>query len=59
MGSIIGHRIDCNGGMGSERPAAHAPGGGGGTEITVTCCLSSAFFQFKVNKTKILGDNFS
>ena len=29
MGSIIGHRIDCNGGMGSERPAAHAPGGGG------------------------------
>ena len=36
MGSIIGHRIDCNGGMGSERPAAHAPpGGGGGTKI---CC---------------------
>ena len=30
MGSIIGHRIDCNGGMGSERPAAHAPPGGGG-----------------------------
>ena len=56
MGSIIGHRIDCNGGMGSERPAAHAPGGGGGR--TVTCCLSSAFFQFKVNKKKILGDNF-
>ena len=34
MGSIIGHRIDCNGGMGSERPAAHAPPGGGwGTKI--------------------------
>ena len=34
------------------------PPGGGETETTVTCCLSSAFFQFKVNKTKILGDNF-
>ena len=57
IGSIIGHRIDCNG-VWALRGQQHMPPGGGGTERTVTCCLSSAFFQFKVNKKKILGNNF-
>ena len=42
MGSIIGHRIDCNGGMGSERPAAHAPPGGGVGDENLSQKVSSS-----------------
>ena len=48
MGSLIGHRIDCNG-VWALRGQQHMPKGGGGGEgqkgRTVTCCLSSAFFS--------------
>ena len=47
MGSLIGHRIDCNG-VWALRGQQHMPKGGGGEGRkgrTVTCCLSSAFFS--------------
>ena len=58
MGSLIGHRIDCNGVWALRGQQHMLLGGGEGRKGPYYCSLSSAFFQFKVNKKKIRGDNF-
>ena len=58
MGSVIGHRIDCNG-VWALRGQQHMPGGGGGGGGKDRNLLLIVNIQFKVNNIWTRIENLS
>ena len=58
MGSVIGHRIDCNG-VWALRGQQHMPGGGGGRGGKDRNLLLIVNIQFKVNNIWTRIENLS